>query len=91
MDVSMKTCGIVLEFLTVLCTDTAISTGRDPRVSGRFEGISGKYIRHVSANFKGASKFVSNLKCLKFCLYHVHDAQRRGLEIPLAGGVDVAI
>ena len=80
MDVSMKTCTIVLELLTVLCTDAAISTGRDPRVSGRSEGTSGKNVVHfVSADLKGASKFVSYLK---FCLYRVHDARRRDLEIP---------
>ena len=68
MDVSMKTCTIVLEFLTVLCTDTAISTEGDPRMSGRLEGTSGKHVvQLVSADFKGASKFVSYLKfCLSF-------------------------
>ena len=55
-------CAIVLELLTVFCTDTAISTGLDPRVPGRFEGISGKHIQLVSANFKGASKLVSYRK-----------------------------
>ena len=57
MDVSLKTCVIVLELLTVLlCTGTAISTGRDSRVPGRSlaEGISGKHVQLVSAIFKGA-------------------------------------
>ena len=35
MDVSMKTTAIELEFLTVLCIDTAISTCCDPRVPGK--------------------------------------------------------
>ena len=80
MDVSMKTSAIVVELLTVLCTDAAISTGRDPRVPGRLESISGKHVvPHVSADFtKGASNFVFYLK---FCLYRVHDARRRDLEI----------
>ena len=82
MDVSMKTGAFVLELLTVLCTDTAISTGCDSRVPGRLEGISGKHIRLVSANFKGASKFVSYPKYMKLYLCHVHDARRRDLEIP---------
>ena len=56
MDISMKTCAIVLELLTVPCTDPAISTGCDSRVPGRLEGIPGKRIQLVSANFKGASK-----------------------------------
>ena len=68
----------MLKLLTVLCTDAAISTGRDPRVPGRLEGISGK-VQLVSADFKGASKFVSYLK---FCLYRFHDARLRDLEIP---------
>jgi hypothetical protein len=45
----------VLEFLTVLCTDAAISTGCDPRVSGRLEGISGKSVLLVSDDCEGAS------------------------------------
>ena len=84
MDVSMKTCSTVLELLTILCTDSAISTGRasDPRVPGRLEVISGKPVKLVSANFKGESKFVSYyLKHLKFCLYHAHDVRQRDLEI----------
>ena len=68
--------------LTVLCTDSAISSGRDPRVFGRFEGISGKDVQLVSANLKGASRFVTYLKYLKFCLYHVHDARRKDVEVP---------
>ena len=67
MDVSMKICAIVLELLTVLCTDTAISTGCDPRVPERLglEGTSGKHTQLVSANFKDSSKFGSYLKCSK--------------------------
>ena len=38
----------------------------------------------VSADFKGASKFVSDLK---FCLYHVHDEPQRDLEI--LGGLEL--
>ena len=89
MDVSMKTCTIVLELLTVLCTDAASSTGGDPRVPGRLEGISGKHVvQLVSADFKGASKFVSYLK---LCLYHVHDVWRRDLEIPRELALNVTI
>ena len=85
----MKTCTIVLELLTVLCTDAAISTGGDPRVPGRLEGISGKHVvQLVSADFKGASKFVSYLK---LCLYHVHDVRRRDLEIPRELALNVTI
>ena len=71
MNVSMNSCVIMLELLTVLCT-AAISTGRDLRlgVLRGLEGISGKHVQLVSANFNGASKFVSYLKYLKFCLYH---------------------
>ena len=47
----MKTCAIVLELLTVLCTDAAISSGRDPRVSERSEGIPGIDVRLVSSRF----------------------------------------
>ena len=52
MDVSMKTSAIVLEMLTVLCTDVVISTvtlaGRDPRVPGTLEaGISESSAKHV--------------------------------------------
>ena len=46
----MKTCAImVLEMLTfkLLCIDAVISTGRDPRVLGRLEGISGKNVQLV--------------------------------------------
>ena len=69
----MKRCTIVLELLTVLCTDAANSTGRVLRVSEKIR-------RHlVSADFNGGSRFVSYLK---FCRYHVRDAQRRDLEIP---------
>lgn len=50
-----KKCAIVFELLTVLCTDAATSTG-DPRVPRRLEGISGKHVQLVSANFKGALK-----------------------------------
>ena len=91
MDVSMKTCANVLELLTVLCTDTAISTGRDPRVSGRLESISGKHVQLVSANFKGASKLVSYLKYWNCCLYHVHDTQRRNLVIPWGLALNVTV
>jgi hypothetical protein len=80
VDVSMKTCAIVFELLTVLCTDAAISTGCDSRVPGRLEGISGKHVQLVSANFKGAPKLIFYL--LKFDLHHVHDVRRRDLEIP---------
>ena len=48
MDVSMKMCAIMLELLTVLCTDAVISTGREPRVPGRLEGISGDHVQLVS-------------------------------------------
>ena len=81
----------MLEVLTVLCTDTASSTGRDPRVPGILEGISGKHVRLVSANIKGASDFVSYLKCLKVYLHHVHDAQRRDFEIPGELALSVSI
>jgi hypothetical protein len=80
MEVSMKTCAIVFELLTVLCTDSAISTGCDPRVLGRLESISGKHVELVSANFKGAPKFVPYL--LRLDLHHVHDVQWRDLEMP---------
>ena len=71
------------ELLTVLCTDTAISTGRDSRVSGRLEGNSGKRIQLVlSVKYENASKFVSYLRHLKSRLYHVRDARQRDLEIP---------
>jgi len=45
----MKECAIVLELLTVLCTDAATSTGRDPRlgVPGRSEGKSGEHVQLV--------------------------------------------
>ena len=76
----METCAIVLELLTVLCTDSAISTGCDPRVPGRLEVISGKPVKLVSTN-KGASKIYSYLKYLKFYLYHVHGVRQRDLEI----------
>ena len=54
MDVSMKRVPLCVNLLTVLCTDAAISTGRDPRAHGRLEGTgnSGKYVQLVSANFK---------------------------------------
>jgi hypothetical protein len=40
MDISMKTCAIVIGLLTVLsCADATISTVRDPRVPGRLERI----------------------------------------------------
>ena len=59
MHISKKTCAIMLELLTVLCTDLdadiSTVTGRDPRVSGRLEDISGKDINFLSANFKSAS------------------------------------
>jgi hypothetical protein len=71
---------IVFELLTVLCTDAAISTGCDPRVPGRLEGISGKHVQLVSTNFKGAPKFVSYL--LKIDLHHIHDVRWRDLEMP---------
>ena len=61
---------------TVLCTDGAISTGRDPRVPGGLEGISSIHVQLVSANFKCVSKFVSYLK---FC--PCFNARRRDLEI----------
>ena len=83
MDVSMKTCAIVLELLTVLCTDAAISSGRDPRVSERSEGIPGIDVRLVSSRFYKVDQNLSlYLKYLKFCLYHVHDAWRRDVEVP---------
>ena len=69
---------LCLNLLTVLCTDAAISTGRDPRVPGELEGIPGIYGQLVSANFKGVSNFVSYLK---LCLYLVFDARRKDLEI----------
>ena len=75
----------MFELLTVLCADAAISTvtGRDPRVPGKLEGISGKHVvQLVSADFKGTSKFVSYLEYLTFCLYRDHDAQWKDLEIP---------
>jgi hypothetical protein len=34
----------LLELLTVLCTDAAIFTGGVPRVPGKLEGISVKYV-----------------------------------------------
>ena len=43
----MKMCAIVLELLTVLCTDAVISTGREPRVPGRLEGISGEHVQLI--------------------------------------------
>ena len=56
IDVSLKTCAILLEnLLTVLCTDAAISTGRDPRVPEGLEGISGIHVQHVNPKFKGVS------------------------------------
>ena len=59
IDVSMKTCATLFEnLLTVLCTDAAISTGRDPRVPEGLEGISGIHVQLVSPNFKSVSKFV---------------------------------
>ena len=61
----MKTFAIVLELLTVLCIDAAISTGCDPRVPGRLEGISGKNVQLVSATFKSASKFCLLLEVLE--------------------------
>jgi hypothetical protein len=92
MDVSMKTSVVVLELLTVLSTDASISTGCDPRVSGRREGISGKRVQIVSDNFKGASKFVAYLKYyLKLCLYHVHVVRRMDLEIPRGLALNVTI
>ena len=61
-----------MNLLTVLCTESAISTGRDdPRMPGGLEGISSINVQLVSANSKGGSKFVSYLK---FCLYPVFDA-----------------
>ena len=79
----------VLEFLTVLCTDTALSTGLDPPVPRRLEGTSGKHVQLVSANFKGASKSFSYQKFLKLCLYHVHDVRWRNWEIP--GGLTLNV
>ena len=59
MDVSLKTCATLLEnLLTILCTDAAISTGRDPRMPEGLEGISGIHVQHVSPNFKSVPKFV---------------------------------
>ena len=49
---------LCLNLLTVLYTDAAISTGRDPRVPGGLEGISGIYVQLVSANSIGVLKFV---------------------------------
>ena len=67
-----------MNLLTVLCTESAISTGLDdPRVPGGLEGISSIHVQIVSANFKGVSKFVSYLK---YCLYFY--TQWRDLEIP---------
>ena len=77
----MKTYAAVFELLTVL---SAIST-RDSRVPAKLlvKGISGKHVQLVSANSKGASKFVSYQKYLRLlCLYHdVHVALRRDLEL----------
>ena len=70
-------CQLCLNLLTVLCTDAVISTGRDSRAPGELEGISNIHAQLVSANFKGVSKFVSNLK---FCPYF--HARWRDLEIP---------
>ena len=89
MDVSMKTRPIVFELLTVVGTDAATSTG--PWVPEGLEGISGKHIQLVSANFKGALKFVFYLKYLESCLYHVHDARQRDLEIPGEFALNVTI
>ena len=91
MDVSMKMSAIVLELLTVQCTDAVIFTGRDPRVPGRLEGISGKHVQLVSAHFEGSSKFVSYLKYLKICLYHIHDVRWGHLEIPRGLALNVTI
>ena len=81
----MKTSAIVLKLLTVLCIDAAISTGRDPRVP---ECTSGKHVQLVSANFIGASNFVSYLK---YYLYHIHDVRQRDLEIPRGLALNVTI
>ena len=80
----MKTCAIVLELLTVLA---GFSTERDPRLPGGLEGISGKHVQLVSANFKGASNSASYLKNLKFCMSHIHDAQQRDSETPIQEGL----
>ena len=42
----------------------------------------------VSADFKGASKFVSYLK---YCLYHVHDVRQRDLEIPVGLALNITV
>ena len=65
--------------LTVVCTDAAISTGRDPRVLGGLEVISNIHIQAVSANSKCVSKFVSYPNS---CPYHVFEARLKDLEIP---------
>ena len=41
--------------------------------------------------FQRGSKFVSYLKYLKLCLYHVHDGDRRDLEIPGGLTLNLAI
>ena len=68
-----------MNLLTVLCTDSAISTGCDPRVPGGLESISGIHGQLVSANSKCVSKFLSYLKS---CPYHVLEARLKDLEIP---------
>ena len=72
----MKIRAIVLELLTVLCTETAISTGRALRVPGRLEGISGKRVQLVSADYEGT---------FKICLLPVFEvlsvSSRRAVEV----------
>jgi hypothetical protein len=53
-------------------------------VPGILKGISGKHVvQLVSANFKGAPKFVSYL--LKLDLHHVHNVRWRDLDSEMPG------